>query len=718
MNGAVKKAKTFFPADAITTYKDNKGNFVLRVAEPVVSSSVDREIQNILAKASRDGQGRLLAPNGKVSNLTEKQYAQVRTKAFKEWFGDWENDPANASKVVDENGEPLVVYHSTRADFSTFDLSKSKRGEGLWFKPWRDDSTIIGKIVEKLSQSHDIPVYLNIKNPVIVDKPSGYKSGDIYTRKGIDKHSTSNNDGAIGFSNMNIFKGTFNMNNIRGKNGIELVVFNPNQIKSATDNIGTFSTTDNNINYDTTSDNTIGSSSISYIGQEEATAKVQSFINSIDKSSEYGQAIQEFIDTFGLPVINEAIFNITQANTHVSSWNNFTRALKLGFSEMASSEEKAAVTLHELIHSRTTSLANLYEKAHGVKSLKSKEKRKVFESLPSEALTPEIEKAFDTLVECKSEVLKYLEENPEIKEALLSTDVTTNFNKRPLYALLAETNKYGVREFISEIYTNPAFIQLLKSIPTKVKKQSLWDKFVSALRSIFGKKKAYISVLDRARENADIIVRAGNNVNASFETISEDASSLPVEQQRAQLRNYYASLQTRSSHEFKQVRALASQFFKDKHTFDSEAVAKEVADKYIRDNHIDSDMVAYTYGYKVPNQQFFVPVIKWKSDAEYSNAKYVSARNYVNSLTNSDVESEILRLSTDEEMFDSTFTFNDGTTIDTPFELNDQQKIALQKIDDFANDKSKTAITLSGYAGTGKTSLMEMVAQKKTQCSI
>ncbi len=43
------------------------------------------------------------APNGKKSNLNEKQWLLVRTKAFKRWFGDWENDPANASKVVDEN---------------------------------------------------------------------------------------------------------------------------------------------------------------------------------------------------------------------------------------------------------------------------------------------------------------------------------------------------------------------------------------------------------------------------------------------------------------------------------------------------------------------------------------------------------------------------------------------------------------------------------------
>lgn len=68
-----------------------------------------KEMQDILANAKRDSEGNLLAPNGRPTNLTERQYAQVRTKAFKDWFGDWENDPENASKVVDENGEPLVV---------------------------------------------------------------------------------------------------------------------------------------------------------------------------------------------------------------------------------------------------------------------------------------------------------------------------------------------------------------------------------------------------------------------------------------------------------------------------------------------------------------------------------------------------------------------------------------------------------------------------------
>lgn len=224
--------------------RDTRGSSVTEAPK----SDYTPEMQSIKERAIANDTF-MKAPNGNPTNLNERQWLQVRTKNFIDWFGDWINNPSKGSKAVDENGEPLVVYHSTRANFTTFDLNKSKRGEGLWFKPWKDDSTIIGKIVEKLSHSHDIPVYLNIKNPVIIDKPSGYKSGDIYTRKGIDKHSTSNNDGAIGFSNMNVFRGAFNMKDIRGKNGIELVVFNSSQIKSATDNVGTFSTTNDDIRY-------------------------------------------------------------------------------------------------------------------------------------------------------------------------------------------------------------------------------------------------------------------------------------------------------------------------------------------------------------------------------------------------------------------------------------------------------------------------------------
>lgn len=51
---------------------------------------------------------------------------QVYTPEFKAWFGDWENDPENASKVVNEDGTPRVVYHGTKMPFWTFDGGKSR----------------------------------------------------------------------------------------------------------------------------------------------------------------------------------------------------------------------------------------------------------------------------------------------------------------------------------------------------------------------------------------------------------------------------------------------------------------------------------------------------------------------------------------------------------------------------------------------------------------
>ena len=77
-----------------------------------------------------DGGSVLLAPNGKPSNHTPEQYKLVRTPAFIQWFGDWQNDPVNASKVIDENGEPLVVWHGSDKDYNIFDKDKTYNSRG------------------------------------------------------------------------------------------------------------------------------------------------------------------------------------------------------------------------------------------------------------------------------------------------------------------------------------------------------------------------------------------------------------------------------------------------------------------------------------------------------------------------------------------------------------------------------------------------------------
>lgn len=54
--------------------------------------------------------GWMKAPNGKDTNLTERQWVQVRTPSFKKWFGDWERK-AELDRAVDFalNGDPVAA---------------------------------------------------------------------------------------------------------------------------------------------------------------------------------------------------------------------------------------------------------------------------------------------------------------------------------------------------------------------------------------------------------------------------------------------------------------------------------------------------------------------------------------------------------------------------------------------------------------------------------
>ena len=104
-----------------------------------------------------------LAPNGNPSNLTPEQYKLVRTPAFKNWFGNWETDPENSSKVVDENGEPLPVSHFTN---NYFDVFKYKETGFHFGEPSIKEDLSIAK-GEQLER--EINVFLNIRNPLRVE---------------------------------------------------------------------------------------------------------------------------------------------------------------------------------------------------------------------------------------------------------------------------------------------------------------------------------------------------------------------------------------------------------------------------------------------------------------------------------------------------------------------------------------------------------------------
>lgn len=202
-----------------------------------------REKASIKKKAVADGTF-MKAPNGKDTNLTEDQWLSVRTVAFKNWFGDWEHDPENASKVVDENGEPRVVYHGTYGDFTVFDKAKigSATDYGIWGKGFyftNMENTPYGN--KKLA------LFLNFRNPFIFnDYKSAEEIGDYLNiwdgnfheddRFGIFRPYAS---GAAQIADSAQERGHDGLIAVLGK-WTEYIAFEPNQIKSSTDNRGTF----------------------------------------------------------------------------------------------------------------------------------------------------------------------------------------------------------------------------------------------------------------------------------------------------------------------------------------------------------------------------------------------------------------------------------------------------------------------------------------------
>ena len=153
---------------------------------------------------------------------------------------------SDVSKVVDENGEPLVVYHYTDnenlTEFSTeFDNFFSKTGGTKNAIFFTTDNVVPGSEDNFLtSRKAKLSLFLNIKNLEVFHgtKDDLHKQGTSY-REIVNKSSKRK-----GSENGIVLTG-FDDN--KKENQTIYVVHNPNQIKSATDNIGTFSKTNNNI---------------------------------------------------------------------------------------------------------------------------------------------------------------------------------------------------------------------------------------------------------------------------------------------------------------------------------------------------------------------------------------------------------------------------------------------------------------------------------------
>ena len=269
-------------ADKVISDLLNGVNPTLAGIENDIRFEENSEEADIVKRAKADGTY-MKAPNGKQSNLSPRQWVQVRTKAFKDWFGDWENDPDNSSKVVDENGEPRVVYHGSGKWFHIFNgksvIHKSNAADntiymsdnremaesyvpGHWFGVSDNEKskTVKDVILDENSPLHKMyswgisreggiyPLFANIKHPYVVDfKGNGSLEGiDGMTIDEIVVQARKEGyDGVIAKNIKDV--GITDEKDV--PLSTDIIAYNSTQIKSATDNVGTFDQNNPDIRY-------------------------------------------------------------------------------------------------------------------------------------------------------------------------------------------------------------------------------------------------------------------------------------------------------------------------------------------------------------------------------------------------------------------------------------------------------------------------------------
>lgn len=200
--------------------------------------------------------------NTKFENVTQ-------TQQFKRWFGDWQKNPKRASKVVKRDGTPRVMYHYTDSTFTVFDPARSgsnqgmRLGDGIYISSSKTAFMDYGK--------NRMDVYADIKHPFEM-KLTKAQADEVLNTYAATKHNLDAYGGVYrkhaqqklmtptrvmdylseyaadnGIKTSDILK-HLGYDGIH--DGIEWVAFDPTQIKSATDNIGTFDRNNPDIRYE------------------------------------------------------------------------------------------------------------------------------------------------------------------------------------------------------------------------------------------------------------------------------------------------------------------------------------------------------------------------------------------------------------------------------------------------------------------------------------
>ena len=209
-----------------------------------------------------------MTSNSIIHRFSEKVNMNIQdatqSQQFKRWFGDWQNHPENASKVVNADGTPKVVYHGSYKNFSVFDGTATKHSNAPTGSHFFTDDIDVGysytgyketaKPGGHAYQGGVYHAYLNIKNPYTVDFEGRHWSEKV---NGMDVNETvqyAKKNGYDGVIIHNVIDeggmGDKDWNeNVPRKPATDYVVFDSTQIKSATDNIGTFDGSNPDIRY-------------------------------------------------------------------------------------------------------------------------------------------------------------------------------------------------------------------------------------------------------------------------------------------------------------------------------------------------------------------------------------------------------------------------------------------------------------------------------------
>ncbi len=219
ISSAYEKDTTGLVNEAIAQFNagENSVFYVKKGAANLLGAGVQFPEQ-LKAAASSDGIVRKFDSkiNMSVQNVTE-------SKQFKNWFGDWQNHPESASKVVNADGTPKVVYHGTNVAFNTF-----RQENGVYF--FSESRDYAESMAEERGGTRVVEAYLSIRNPLYVRMQEWSFTDPTQEARYIRQAKSEGRDGVVFVldSGNELVDDTF------------YAAFMPEQIKSATDNVGTF----------------------------------------------------------------------------------------------------------------------------------------------------------------------------------------------------------------------------------------------------------------------------------------------------------------------------------------------------------------------------------------------------------------------------------------------------------------------------------------------